>query len=692
MKKFSDSICKNRKLIIIISLFFAFFSIIGMTVTRVNYDILVYLPDKIDTIKGQKILTEDFDMGAYSIVILDNMKASEVVDLEDKIREVDNVAEVFSLYDVVGTNIPVSMLPSDVSSKLHKDNSDLLMITFDDSTSSESTLAAVDDIENIIDNRVHVGGMSSMVLDTMNLSNQEILIYVVIAVFLCLVVLGLALDSYIVPVILLLNIGFSILFNMGTNIFLGDISYITKALVSVLQLGVTTDFSIFLYHAYESKKKEVNSNIEAMSLAIRQTFSSVTGSSLTTIAGFLALCSMQLTLGMDLGLVMAKGVLIGVICVLTLFPSLLLVFDKLIEKTKHKVLVPNFNGINEFLVKHHVVIFIIFIVLIFPAYLANSKVDVYYKLDKSLPEDLMSISTNDRLKNEFNIVSPEMVLIDKNMKNDDLLSLVDELKNVDGVDFVLSAVTLKNNGIVDGIIDDDIISKFENDKYQVIMFNSLYDIATDELNNQVDVINDIVKKYDKKAIVAGEGPLMKDLINISDTDFNNVNRTSIFCIFLILFIVLRSISLPILLIVAIEFAIFMNMGISYFSYDVLPFVAPIVLGTIQLGATIDYAILMTTTYLSKRIKGIEKEKSMVETMNYSGNSIFVSGMCFFAATFGVGLYSKLDMIGEICNLISRGAIISMIVVIAVLPSILLIFDKVIMKTTLGFRKDDKNVK
>lgn len=692
MKKFSDGICRHRKLIVIVSLVLAFFSIIGMVITRVNYDILVYLPDKIETIKGQKILTEDFNMGAYSIVIVDNMKASEVVKLESDIRKVDNVSEVFSLYDVVGTNIPVSMLPSEISDKLHKKNSDLLMITFDDSTSSETTLDAVSDIEDIVDDRVHLGGMSSMVLDTMNLSNQEILIYVVIAVVLCLIVLSFALDSYVVPVILLVNIGISILFNMGSNIFLGEISYITKALVAVLQLGVTTDFSIFLYHAYDSKKKEVSNNMDAMSLAIRQTFSSVTGSSLTTIAGFLALCSMQLTLGMDLGIVMAKGVLIGVICVLTLFPSLLLLFDKLIEKTKHRVVLPNFNGINKFLVKHHIVIFILFLILIVPAYLANSKVDVYYKLDKSLPENLMSISTNERLKSEYNIVSPEMILIDKNMKSDEVKSLVDELKSVDGVDFVLSSVSLEENGIVDGLMDSNVVSKFQNDKYQVIMFNSLYDIATDELNNQVSVINDVVKKYDKNAIVAGEGPLMKDLISISDTDFNNVNVMSILFIFLILFIVLRSCSLPILLIGAIEFAIFTNMGISYFSFDILPFVAPIVLGTIQLGATIDYAILMTTTYLGKRRKKIEKKEAMLETMNYSGNSIFVSGMCFFAATFGVGFYSKLDMIGEICTLISRGAIISMIVVISVLPSILLIFDKLIIKTTLGFGKGDKYVK
>ena len=689
MKLFSDGVCRHRRKIIIIAILLGIFSFIGMLLTHINYDILVYLPDKIETIKGQKILTEDFDMGAYSIVIIDNMKASEVIKLEDDIKDIDNVCEVMSLYDLVGTNIPIEMLPNDIVSRLHKNNSDILMITFDDSTSNETTIKAVEDIEDIIDDRVHLGGMSSMVVDTMNLSNEEILVYIIVAVVLCLTVLGLALDSFVVPIILLVNIGFSVLFNMGTNIFLGEISYITKALVSVLQLGVTTDFSIFLYHAYQVKKKETKNNLEAMSMAIRQTFTSVTGSSLTTIAGFLALCSMQLTLGMDLGIVMAKGVFIGVICVLTIFPSLLLIFDKLIEKTKHRVMVPNFNKLNKFLVNHHVVIFILFIILIIPMYLANSKVDVYYKLDESLPDNLMSISTNQRLKNEFNIVSPEMILIDKNMKNDEVIEMVDEIKKVDGIDFVLSAANIDNEGIVDGIITDDIRKKFENDKYRIIMFNSVYDIATDELNNQVGIVNDIVKKYDDKAIVAGEGSLMKDLINISETDFNNVNKTSIFCIFLILFIVLRSISLPILLIGAIEFAILTNMGISYFSYDVLPFVAPIVLGTIQLGATIDYAILMTTTYLSRRKKENDKKKAMLETLNYSGHSIFISGLCFFAATFGVGLYSKLDMVGMLCSLIARGAIISMIVVIAVLPSILLIFDKLIIKTTIGMRKGDK---
>ena len=695
MKKIGEFICRSRKLIIIISIVLLILSAIGMKMTKINYDILVYLPENIETIEGQKILTDDFNMGAYSIVVIDNMDSKNILKLEEDIRNVDGVIKVGSLYDAVGSTLPIEMLPTEIVEKIHKGNSDLLMITFDDSTSAESTINAVKEIREITSDNVKLGGMSSMVLDTMELSDKEIAIYILIAVMLCLLVLELALDSYVVPFILLINIGCAILFNLGSNIFLGQISYITKALVAVLQLGVTTDFSIFLYHSFEKKKQEYKDKDEAMTEAIKETFASVTGSSLTTIAGFLVLCTMQLTLGADLGIVMAKGVFLGVVSVLTLFPSLLLVCDKVIEKTKHRKVVPNFNGLNKFIIKNHIVIFVCFLLLLVPAYLAYSKVDVYYKIDKTLPNTLESIRTNEILKEDYNIVSPEIILMDKSLKNDDVIAMINELEKTDGIDFVLSFSKLKSLGITENMINEDLLKNFENDKYQVILFNSVYDIASDELNAQVDIVNDIVKKYDKNAIVAGEGPLMKDLIKVSDTDFNNVNVSSIVCIFIILFIILRSISLPFLLISAIEFAIFTNMGISYFGGVTLPFVAPIVLGTIQLGATIDYAILMTTTYLRKRKEGIAKNNAMLETLNECGISDFVSGMCFFAATFGVGMYSDLEMVGSLCTLISRGAIVSMISVITVLPSILLMFDKLVMKTTYrvlnkkNIRKDDK---
>ena len=677
MKKFANKICEKKILILIISLVLLVLSFVGIKLTKVNYDILVYLPSDIETIKGQNILTDEFDMGSYSTVVVSNLSSKDIIKLEDKIKDVDGVNNVISLYDVVGTNVPVDFLPSEVTSHLHKDNTDILLITFKDGTSANSTIDAVREIRKISKN-MKLGGMSSMVLDTMNLSESEIMVYIVIAVVLCILVLELSLDSYLVPVLLLGNIGCAILFNLGSNIFLGEISYITKALVAVLQLGVTTDFSIFLYHSYEDKKKKYDNRNEAMSEAIVETFKSVMGSSLTTIAGFLVLCTMKLTLGRDLGIVMAKGVLLGVISVITLFPALLLTFDKYIEKTKHKSFKINFSTLNNFVIKHNKLIFIIFLILLVPMYLANNKVSVYYKIDKSLPDTLESISTNNYLRDNYNIVSPEIILVNSNLKSNNVNNMIDDLKSVDGIDFVLSYEELKNAGLSDNMLDEDTLSIFKNDKYQAILVNSIYEVASDELNNQIVKVNDIVKKYDDTAIVAGEGPLMKDLINISDTDFKNVNYSSIVCIFIILIIVLHSLSLPILLILAIEFAIFTNMSVSYFSGTVLPFVAPIVLGTIQLGATIDYAILLTTTYIENR-KKYDKNKAMKLTLDYNGHSIFVSGLCFFAATFGVGVYSKLEMVGSLCTLISRGAIISMIVVITVLPSILLIFDKFVIK-------------
>jgi len=692
MKKFEDFIVKNRVSILILTLILLIPALIGMKATKINYDILVYLPEDIETIKGQNILTDEFKMGAFSVSIIDNMNSKNILNLEEKIRKVSGVEKVISVYDAIGTNIPIDFLPSDIREKVLKDNSDLVLITFGKGTSNEETLAAVEEIKALTNDSVKVSGMSAMVLDTMNLSEKEILIYIIIAVLLCILVLMLSLDSYIVPFLLLINIGISILFNLGTNIIFGEISYITKALVAVLQLGVTTDFSIFLYHAYENEKKKNDSICVAMSNAIHETFTSVVGSSLTTIAGFLVLCTMKLTLGTDLGLVMAKGVMLGVISVLTVFPSLLLVCDKLITKTKHKSVLPKFNTLNNFIVKHYKKIFVVFLIIFVPAYLANTKVDIYYKLDESLPKSLDSIIANNELKSKFNIVSPEIILVDKNIPSRSLNLMAKELKMVDGIDLVLASSKLEETLLSKEILSDEILKVFQSENYEMVLINSIYEIASDELNNQVEIINDIIRKYDENAILAGEGPLMKDLVAISDNDFKNVNVSSIVCILLIMFIVLKSISLPLFLIIAIEGAIFINMAIPYFTGVELPFVASIVLGTIQLGATIDYAILMTTTYMKNRKSGLEKEKAIKETLNTSVSSIIVSGLCFFGATFGVGVYSKLEMISSLCTLISRGAIISMAVVILVLPAILLIFDKIIIKTTSGFKKEDKKMK
>lgn len=679
MKKIADYICKHKTLIIITFSILLILSFIGMKLTKINYDILVYLPDDIETIKGQNVLTNDFNMGGYSIATIENMPAKDVLSLEEKIKSIDGVANVVSIYDAIGVSIPIDMLPSEVKDKLHKENTDIMFITFKESTSNEKTISAVKEIRKITEGKISQGGMSSMVLDTMELSEREIAIYIIIAVLLCIIVLELSLDSYFVPFVLLGNIGCAILLNLGTNIFLGQISYITKALVAVLQLGVTTDFSIFLYHSYEDKKNKYKTKEEAMSEAIKDTFLSVTGSSLTTIVGFLALCAMRLTLGRDLGIVMAKGVLLGVLTVLTLFPSLLLISDKLIEKTSHGNLIPSFAKFNSFIIKHYKVIFAIFLILLVPAYLANKKVDVYYKLDSSLPETLESVKTNKLLKEKYNIVSPEIILISKDLKNEDINNMISQIKELDGIDFVLSFRELSSIGVTEDIIPSNLSSIFESENYEMIMVNSVYDIATNELNNQTDKLNNIVKSYDKKAIVAGEGPLMKALVETYDTDYNNVNIFSIVCIFIVLLFVLKSFILPILLIIAIEFAIFTNMSFSYFGGTILPFIAPITLGTIQLGATIDYAILVTTSYINKRKEGLSKEQAMLEVMNYAVPSILISGMCFFAATFGVGLYSDIEMIGSICTLISRGALISVLVVITILPAILLLFDKVIIK-------------
>ena len=684
MKKISKIITNNSKLIVIISILLMIPALIGYVHTKINYDILVYLPKDIDTIKGQNILTDDFKTGAFSFVFVDNNKAVDTLKLESKIKSIKCVNKVFSIYDITDTTIPVEFIPDELKDKLVKKDSTLMLVTFDKGTSDEETIEAVRELRIVSKDSAKVSGMTAMVVDTMELSDQEITAYVLIAVVLCLIVLIFATDSYMVPIFLLGNIGMAILYNLGSNIFLGQISYITKAITAVLQLGVTTDFSIFLYHKYEDEKKKNDNKKKAMENAINETFKSVIGSSLTTIAGFLALCSMDLTLGKDIGIVMAKGVLFGLLCVLIIFPSLLLLFDKPIEKTKHKNFMPKFDKLINVIIKRRNIVLIIFVLLIIPAIYGNKNVGVYYKLDKSLPNYLGSSIANSRLKDEYNIVSPEVVLLDKNIKKEKVEELVNELKEVKGIDLVLSPRTLTN--LPTEIMPDDVESIMDSDKYQLIIINSTYEIASDELNKQVGVVNDIVKKYDKKAIVAGEGPLMKDLTVIADHDFKMVNYASILVIFILMLIVLKSIGLPIILIVTIEFAIFVNMAIAYYTGTTLPFIASIVVGTIQLGATIDYAILMSTTYLKERTKEKNKELAMKNTLYSSVPSIFISALCFFGATFGVSVYSKIDMIGSICTLLSRGAIISMLVVIFILPALLLLFDKLIMKTTKNMKE------
>ena len=686
MHKFGKIIVKHRKLILIIAIILLIPSILGYKATRVNYDILTYLPNTIKTVQGEDILSEDFNMGAYSIVVIDNMSTKDMLKLEDKIKdEIDNVELCASVADVVGEQIPIEMIPDNLRDKVYKDGSTLMIVTFKDAISSDETLASIEKLRDITDERCKISGMSATLLDTKNLSESEVAIYVIIAVVICLIILQLALDSFVAPILLLLNIGFAIIYNMGTNIILGEISYITKAISAVLQLGVTMDFAIFLYHSYMAEKKE-NPNIEeAMAIAIGKTMTSVVGSSLTTIAGFLALCSMNLTLGKDIGIVMAKGVLFGLICVVTVLPALILTFNKSIEKTKHKEILPKFKHVSDFVIKHYKILAVVFVVILPIAYYGYSHTEVYYKLDSSLPETLPSVSANNEVIEKFKIVSPEMLLVSSDLSNSEVNKMLDEIEKVDGIDWTLSLSKFSEAGIPEEMLPDDVVNKLKNDKYQIIILNSTYEMATDELNAQIAKVNEIIAKYDDKAILAGEGPLMNDLVEVADHDFNSVNVFSIVIIFFLMFFVLKSISLPVILICIIEFAIFINMGIPYYTNVTLPFVASIVIGTIQLGATIDYAILITTKYITERKAGKTKHEAIDFAVSTSVNSIVVSGLCFFGATFGVGIYSNIEMIGSLCTLMGRGAIISVITVVLMLPAFLMIFDKLICKTTLGMK-------
>lgn len=678
MKRIADKITNNGILILIVSFILLIVSVFGYINTRVNYDILVYLPDSIETIKGENILTDDFGLGSYAFVMVDNKSSNYILNLEDKIKNIKNVNAVYSVADVIDTTIPYDMLPDEVKDKLYSDNETIIFVTFDGSTSEDSTITAVRELRETVSDATRVSSMTAMVIDTMDLSNQEIVAYVAIAVLFCLIILLLTTDSYIIPFLLLSNIGIAIIYNMGSNYFLGDISYITKSISAVLQLGVTTDFSIFLYHKYEDSKKKIKDKKKAMSDAIVQTFKSILGSSLTTFAGFLALCTMDLLLGKDIGIVMAKGVLFGLLTVVTIFPAFLLIFDKQIDKTKHKILLPEFKKLPKFITSKSKAILIIFIILMIPAYYGNSHYDVYYKLDDSLPKDLAFNVANSDLAKKFNITSPEIIILDKDVSSSEVEELTDELKNVKGIDLVLAPSEIINNGL-ETILPDELQDLFNNDKYQLVLTNSTYEIASDKLNDQITTINKIVHKYDKKAIVAGEGALMKDLITIADHDFKMVNYTSLAVIFVIMILVLKSLSLPMVLSLVIEFAIFVNMSIAYYTGTSLPFIASIVVGTIQLGATIDYAILMSTTYIEKRQKSADKKKCMEETLGFTIPSIITSALCFFAATSSVGFYTKIDMIGSICNLLARGSLISMASVIFILPTLLMMFDKIVLK-------------
>ena len=687
VKKLCQSIVKGRFVIMIVALILLIPSVLGYVGTKINYNLIEYLPSETETIQAQKILQNEFDIGDYAIIITEDMSAKQILQFEEQIRDIKGVNLAGSVYDVIGTSFPLEVLPSDISSKVKKDQSNLVIVLLQDSISSDGANEVVTKIRSLSDS-IKTQGLTAMNLDNAELADSEVMVYVVIAVLLCLIVLNLSLDSFATPVLILLNIGIAILYNMGSNIFLGQISYITKAIAAVLQLGVTLDFSIFLYHKYESAKDSglYSDKEEAMAAAIEETMVSVVGSSLTTIAGFLALCTMQLTLGVDIGVVMAKGVAFGVICVLTVLPALILIFDGLIVKTSHKVLLPHLGFVKNVVAKAFPALLAVFLIGMGPAYYGQAHTKSYYNLSRALPQNLPSIVAKDELAEKFNIVSPYIIFTDSTLPTPEMKKMVRDLEKVEGIDFVLSFSKLEEIGISENALSDDVKSAIDNGEYKLMLVNSLYETATNELNGQIEEVNTIVKKYDKKAMLCGEGPLMKDMVLIADQDFHNVNYTSIAVIFVIMIIILRSISLPVLLIAAIEFAIFINMGIPYYTGVSIPFVASIVIGTIQLGATIDYAILMSTKYLEKRQGGYGKKEAINEAVDASVNSIFVSAMCFFAATFGVSILSSMEIISSICTLISRGALISMMTVGFIVPSLLMVCDPIIVRTTLGFKE------
>ena len=685
MVAFGKKVVKFRIPILIISILLLIPAGLGYVNTRVNYDVLTYLPEDIETMQGQDILVKDFGTGAFSMFIVDGMEDKEVSALKAKIENVEHVQKVLWYDSMADISMPKSMIPKDVYEVFNSDTGTMMAIFFDEGTSSDGTMDAIGEIRKLAGKQCFLSGMSAIVTDTKNLAEKETPLYVLIAVVLAVIVLGLTMDSYFIPLLFMLSIGMAIVYNLGSNYFFGEISYITKALAAVLQLGVTLDYSIFLMHSYEEQQVRYNGDKErAMAHAISQTFSSVIGSSVTTVAGFIALCFMTFTLGMDIGVVMVKGVILGVIACVTILPSMILCCDKWIMKTMHKPFLPDIGRISDKVTKRYMIYVIIFLVLLFPAIYGNNHTAVYYNLDETLPKDLPSIIANEKLKKDYDMNTTHMILVDSSVESADVAKMIDKMDDVDGVKWALGLDALIGPAIPQDMIPNSVTDMLKNDKYQLLLVNSEYKVASDELNAQIKDLNKILHKYDKGGMLIGEGPLTADLIDITDTDFKTVSMVSIGIIFVIILILFKSISLPVILVGVIEFAIFVNMGIPYYTGTKLPFVASIVIGTIQLGSTVDYAILMTTRYKRERNHGAEKYDAITTAHRASAQSIMVSALSFFAATIGVGLYSNIDMISSLCILMARGAIISMIVVIFVLPSMFMVFDKVIVKTSKGF--------
>ena len=689
MIKFGKGVVKFRIPILIMAFLLLIPSGIGYMKTRVNYDILSYLPGEIETMEGQDILLDEFGTGAFSFVVAEGMEDKDLEKLVDQMEDIPHVKKVVWYGSLGSYTLPREALPDDIYEFFNNRDADsqLMAVLYDESMAADGTMAAIDQITDLVGEQCYVSGMAAVINDIRKLSEKETVIYVVIAVVLSLIVLSLTMDSAFVPILFLLSIGMAIVYNLGTNVFKGEISYVTQALAAVLQLGVTMDYSIFLWHSYQEQQERFDGDKErAMAHAISNTITSVVGSSITTVAGFVALCFMSFTLGMDLGIVMAKGVVFGVIGCVTILPSLILVFDKVIEKTKHRAILPDLGRIANWVTNHSVVFVIAFLIILVPALYGYTHTDVYYDLAGTLPDSLASKVANDKMAEQYEMGATHMIIARSDLSEKDSLNMIDEIKQVDGVKLAVSLDSAMGPQFPREILPENIQEIMVNGDYQMMLVSSEYATASDEVNKQCDEINTIIKKYDDSAMLIGEAPCTKDLIEITDQDFKKVSVVSIGAIFLIIALVFRSISLPIILVAVIEFAIFINMGIPAYTGTVLPFIASIVIGTIQLGATVDYAILMTNKYKKNRNHGMEKKEAITDALGKSIQSIIVSALSFFAATFGVGMYSNIDMISSLCTLMARGALISMVVVIFILPSMLMVFDRLICATSVGFRK------
>ncbi len=685
MVNFGKKVVKYRVLILIGSVLLLIPATLGYLHTRVNYDVLTYLPDDIETMQGQDILVNDFNTGAFSMFIVDGMEDKDVSALKANIEQVDHVERVLWYDSVADIRVPRSMLPDKFYEIFNSDSGTMMAIFFNEGTSADGTMDAIAEIRSLAGKQCFLSGMSAVVTDTKNLAEKETPVYVLIAVILAVLVLAITMNSFFVPLLFMFSIGMAIVYNLGSNYFFGEISYITKALAAVLQLGVTLDYSIFLMHSYEEQQVRYDGDKHrAMAHAISQTFSSILGSSITTIAGFIALCFMTFTLGLDIGIVMVKGVILGVFACVTILPSMILCCDKLIEKTKHKPFLPDIGRLSDKVTKRYKVYVLLFLILLFPAIYGNNHTQVYYNLDETLPKDLPSIIANEKLKEDYDMNTTHMILVDSSVPASDTRKMIHDMEQLDGVKWVLGLDALIGPDIPQDMIPASVTEALKNDEYQLMLVNSEYKVATDQVNAQIKELNQILHSYDEGGMLIGEGPLTADLIDITDKDFKTVSAVSIGIIFLIILILFKSISLPVILVSVIEFAIFINMGIPYYIGTKLPFVASIVIGTIQLGSTVDYAILMTTRYKRERNHGAEKYDAITTAHRVSAQSIMVSALSFFAATIGVGVYSNIDMISSLCILMARGALISMVVVIFVLPSVFMVFDKVIVKTSKGF--------